>query len=70
MGAFALVLVPAWLAFRLARGWPATLALASSLGAAAYLLAFWAALTFDQPFGPILVAVLVATSTFGWRPHR
>ena len=70
MGAFALVLVPAWLAFRLARGWPATLALASGLGVAAYLLAFWAALTFDQPFGPILVAVLVATSTFGWRPHR
>jgi hypothetical protein len=37
---------------------------------AAYLLAFWAALAFDQPFGPILVSVLVATSTLGWLPHR
>ena len=69
MGAFALVLVPAWLAFRLARGWRATLAVAIGMGVAAYLLAFWAALAFDQPFGPVLVAVLIATGTLGLLPR-
>ena len=59
MGAFALVLVPAWVAFRVAPGWRWTLALAVLLGIGAYLAAFALALGLDQPFGPMLVAALL-----------
>jgi zinc/manganese transport system permease protein len=58
MGAFALVFVPAWIAFRLAAGWRSALLLATGTGLAGYLLAFALALGLDQPFGPVLVAVL------------
>ncbi len=59
MGAFALVLVPAWIAFRIAPGWTWTLAICTLVGAGGYLLAYLAALSLDQPFGPMLVAVLI-----------
>lgn len=51
MGAFALVFVPAWCAFRIAPGWRWALAIAAALGVLTYLVAFAAALTLDQPFG-------------------
>ncbi|KAA6182980.1 ABC transporter [Thiohalocapsa marina] len=60
MGAFALAFVPAWIAFALAPGWRWALALALGLGATGYLTAFQLALMLDQPFGPTLVAVLLA----------
>jgi zinc transport system permease protein len=59
MGAFALVLVPAWIAFRIAPGWRYTLALCALTGAAGSILASVAALALDQPFGPVLVVVLL-----------
>jgi zinc transport system permease protein len=65
MAAFALVLVPAWLAFRLAPGWRWTLGLASASGVLGYLVAFAAALILDQPFAPVLVGVLLATASAG-----
>jgi zinc transport system permease protein len=65
MAAFALVLVPAWLAFRLAPGWRWALALAAACGVLGYLVAFAVALVLDQPFAPVLVAVLLATASAG-----
>ncbi len=62
MGAFALVFVPAWIAFRLGRGWRWTLILSALGGMAGYLIAFAAALGLDQPFGPVFVAVLIAVA--------
>ena len=62
MGAFALVFVPAWLAFRLAPGWRWTLLIAAVIGTVAYLTAFLLALALDQPFGPVLVATLLVLS--------
>lgn len=65
MGAFALVFLPPWLAFRLAPHWKAGLAIAVATGVTGYLVAFVLALKFDQPFGPVLVAVLLALTTLG-----
>lgn len=59
MGAFALVFLPPWLAFRLAPHWKAGLLLAVVASVTAYLAAFVLALQYDQPFGPVLVAVLL-----------
>ena len=59
MGAFALAFVPPWVAFQTAESWRRCLALSLIIGAASYLLAFAAALLLDQPFGPVLVAMLV-----------
>jgi zinc transport system permease protein len=56
MGAFALVFIPPWAAFRLARSWRACLSISVALGVIAYGIAFVTALMLDQPFGPILVA--------------
>lgn len=67
MGAFALVFIPAWLAFRVAPGWHWTMALCALIGAVTYLAAFALALTLDQPFGPVLVAVLLVTTVPGLR---
>ncbi|MDR2092190.1 MAG: metal ABC transporter permease [Azoarcus sp.] len=58
MGAFALVFIPPWLAFALAPGWRAALAVAPVLAFFAYVVAFVLALIHDQPFGPTLVLVL------------
>ncbi|KIH75932.1 zinc transport system permease protein [Geoalkalibacter ferrihydriticus] len=59
MATFALVFIPSWIAFRLAPSWRATLWLSGLLALGAYLVAFVAAILLDQPFGPVLVAVLV-----------
>jgi zinc transport system permease protein len=59
MAAFALVFVPPWVAFHFAHGWRRTLAWSVGLGVLAYLAAFVAAIRLDQPFGPVLVAVLL-----------
>lgn len=66
MGAFALVFLPPWLAFRLAPNWKAGLLIALLSGVTGYALAFVLALKFDQPFGPVLVAVLLALSVAGF----
>ena len=58
MATFALVFLPAWIAFRIAPNWRRGNLLAAAIGALAYLLAFGFALWLDQPFGPVLVAVL------------
>lgn len=60
LAAFALAFVPPWVAFRRASHWRACLAISAGLGALAYILAFTTALVWDQPFGPTLVAVLIA----------
>jgi zinc transport system permease protein len=59
MAAFALVFVPAWVAFRLAAGWRSTLAWSIGLGLVAYMSSFAMAIVFDQPYGPVLVATLL-----------
>ncbi len=59
MGAFALVFVPPWLAFRRAANWRSGLLWAILIGLAAYLAAFALALLLDQPFGPVLALILV-----------
>lgn len=63
MATFALVFLPAWIAFRIAPNWQRGNLLAAAIGVLAYLLAFAVALWLDQPFGPVLVAVLA--SAFG-----
>lgn len=65
MGAFALVFLPPWLAFRLAPHWKAGLAIAVAAGVLGYAVAFVVALRYDQPFGPVLVAVLLALTALG-----
>lgn len=59
MGAFALVFLPPWLAFGMAAGWRGALALSAASGALLYVVAFVLALAGDQPFGPVLVGVLL-----------
>ena len=59
MGAFALVFIPPWLAFRRATNWQRGLRWALSIGVVAYVAAFALALALDQPFGPVLAILLV-----------
>lgn len=59
MTAFALAFLPAWVAFALAPSWRGAVAIACAIGLAAYAAAFALALALDQPFGPLLVAILV-----------
>lgn len=59
MAGFALVFVPPWIAYRLAADWRHAQWLAAGIGIAGYGGAFWVALSLDQPFGPMLGAVLV-----------
>jgi len=59
MAAFALIFVPAWVAFAVAPGWRAGFWVSAALGVTVYLLAFAAAMVLDQPFGPVFVALLV-----------
>lgn len=59
MGAFALVFIPPWLAFRRAGNWRSGLRWALSIGVLAYVVAFALALGLDQPFGPVLALLLV-----------
>lgn len=65
MATFALVFLPPWVAFRLAGNWRGTLLLSALLGLVAYLLAFFAALRLDQPFGPTLVVILLLMGLAG-----
>ena len=60
MGGFALVFVPAWIAFRRARCWRNGVMLAVVIGVVGYVAAFALALGLDQPFGPILALLLIA----------
>jgi zinc transport system permease protein len=60
MGAFALVFIPPWLAFRRARNWREGLWLALLIGVLSYLAAFLLALGLDQPFGPMLALLLIS----------
>jgi zinc transport system permease protein len=62
MGAFSLVFLPPWIAFQYASGWKSCLIISLCIGVASYLLSFILALHFDQPFGPVLVAVLLVVS--------
>jgi zinc transport system permease protein len=59
MGAFALVFIPPWLAFRRAANWRSGLRWALVIGVLAYVSAFALALGLDQPFGPVLALLLV-----------
>jgi zinc/manganese transport system permease protein len=59
MAGFALVLVPPWIACGAAGSWQQAQWLAAGIGAGAYCAAFWVALVLDQPFGPVLGAVLI-----------
>ncbi len=59
MGAFALVFIPPWLAFRRGTSWHAGILWSMAIGVAAYLTAFGLALYLDQPFGPMLALLLV-----------
>lgn len=59
MGAFALVFIPPWLAFRRAANWRSGLRWALAIGVLAYVSAFALALGLDQPFGPVLALLLV-----------
>lgn len=59
MAGFALVFVPPWIAYRLAADWRHAQWLAAGIGVGCYAGAFWIALCLDQPFGPMLGAVLV-----------
>lgn len=58
MAAFALAFVPPWAAFRVARNWQHCRWISAGIATFAYVVAFVIALLFDQPFGPVLVAVL------------
>ena len=70
MAAFGLVFVPAWVAFRFGGSWQSTLALSSSLGFISYGVSFAAALVLDQPYGPVLVAVLLLLAATRALPVR
>lgn len=59
MGAFALVFLPPWIAFRFAPNWRTCVWIGPGVGVLSYIIAFAAALELDQPFGPVLVALLV-----------
>ena len=70
MATFAMLFIPPWVAFRLARGWMRALLVSVALGASAYLAGFMLALALDMPFGPALVAVLLLTTPLRLAPFR
>lgn len=59
MAAFALVFLPAWIAFRFAGSWRGALTWSVGLGVVAYVASFAIAILADQPYGPVLVATLL-----------
>lgn len=63
LGAFAMAFVPPLIAFRLAPSWRRCQTLSVGIGVTTYVIAFACALVLDQPFGPTLVAVLVAATS-------
>lgn len=58
MASFALVVLPAWAMFAWTNSWKTSLIASVVLGIVSYLIAFVVALSYDQPFAPIQVAVL------------
>lgn len=60
MTAFAMVFIPAWLAFQIAVGWRASIMVAVVFNLAAYVIGFVAAIAFDQPYGPTQVIIHLA----------
>ncbi len=62
MAAFALAFLPARMAFQLTSRWSHALLLALTLGLAAHLVAFFLALHFDQPYGPVLTLTLLGAA--------
>jgi zinc transport system permease protein len=70
MAAFALVFIPAWVAFGVARNWRGARAWSLILGMVAYVGSFAIAIVFDQPYGPVLVAALLAVGTGRWAIRR
>jgi len=71
--AFAMLFVPPWIAFVLVDGWYRSVLLTVFIGVVAYLISFTVAMLVDFPFGPVLVAVLVAASAlrfFSGARHR
>ena len=61
MSAFAMFVVPAWVAFVLVRGWRRALMLTVVIAVSAYTAAFVLAMLLDQPFGPTLAVCLALT---------
>lgn len=71
MATFALALLPAWIAFGIAPSLRTAAAIAAAIGLCGYGIAFSAALVLDLPFGPVLVATLLALAPLRlWRPAR
>jgi zinc/manganese transport system permease protein len=70
MATFGMLFVPPWVAFRLMRGWYAALLGSVVIGLLALITGFAAALAFDLPFGPALVAALVLAVPFRALPAR
>lgn len=70
MAAFALVMIPAWIAWRFARGWRRALWMSGLLAAVAYGVAFVLSLHLDQPFGPVMVVCLLMLAMLRWCPRR
>ena len=59
MGAFALVFVPPWIAFRVSPNWRTALWISLAIAVLSFIGAFICALLLDQPLSPVLVAFLV-----------
>ncbi len=57
--AFALLFVPPWIGFVLVDGWTRSVLAAVGIGVTAYVASFVLAMVLDQPFGPVLTALLV-----------
>jgi zinc/manganese transport system permease protein len=70
MGAFALVVLPPWVAFRLAPSWRATLLISAAIGLVAYISSFALAIVLDQPYGPVLVLMLLIAALGRLLPAR
>lgn len=69
MAAFGLVFVPSMIAYRIGTSWTVSLAIAAGVGLASYLLGFVVALELDQPFGPVLVLILVSIAAVAQAVH-
>jgi zinc transport system permease protein len=63
MAAFALVFIPAWVAFRVAGNWRSAVTWSLVLGTTAYVCSFALAIVFNQPYGPVLVAALLVVGS-------
>ena len=61
--AFALFFFPSWAGFVIVDGWARSLAVTVVIALVGYLGSFVAAIAFDQPFGPCLVAALALLSS-------